>query len=316
MTETPETPAGPRPADEAAAPPPGPPPPPPPGAGFGAQPGTAGFATRYGLTRPHNGRYLAGVCAAIGRATNTDPILWRVLFAVLTLFFAVGVLIYVTAWLLIPAEGDTASPIESVLGKGRSSMSPVTAIILGVGCTVLFGFLVTDAFRAVVLGAAILIGGALLLNRNQRGPQPVPSGPMDDRFTWSNISPWSGPAPWAGATRWQSAPEQPTQPFAAPGSAPAAAPPPPVAVDEPTRAYDAPAATAQFPSPAAQFPRPRRSTRRPPGRIRPASRATSRRSRPTGPTVGRRSRRRHPRSRPNRRSRRRSARRWASRPSR
>ncbi|GIF65887.1 hypothetical protein Ais01nite_39220 [Asanoa ishikariensis] len=264
MTETPETPAGQRPAGEAAAPPPGPPPPPPPGAG--TAPDTAGFATRYGLTRPYNGRYLAGVCAAIGRATNTDPILWRVLFAVLTLFFAVGVLIYVTAWLLIPAEGDTASPIESVLGKGRSSMSPVTAIVLGVGCTVLFGFLVTDAFRAVVLGAAILIGGALLLNRNQRGPQPVPAGPGDERFTWSNISPWSGSAPWGGATPWRSAPEQPTQPFAAaPGAAPAPAGPPPVAVDEPTRTYDEPTRTydeptraydapPQYPQPTAQFP--------------------------------------------------------------
>ncbi|SNS87807.1 Predicted membrane protein [Asanoa hainanensis] len=264
MTETPETPAGPRPADEAAAPPPGPPPPPPPGAGphgtpgAGTAPGPASFAARYGLTRPYNGRYLAGVCAAIGRATNTDPILWRVLFAVLTLFFAVGVLIYVTAWLLIPGEGDTASPIESVLGKGRSSMSPVTAIVLGVACTVLFGFLVTDPFRAVVLGAAILIGGALLLNRNQRGPQPVPSGPTDERFTWSNISPWSGSAPWGGATPWRSTPEQPTQPFAAAPAPPAPAGPPPVAVDEPTRAYDEPTQTyeapPQYPQPTAQFP--------------------------------------------------------------
>ncbi|MDG4821109.1 PspC domain-containing protein [Asanoa sp. WMMD1127] len=245
MTETPETPAGgPRPADEAAAPPPGPPPPPPPGAG--PVPGTAGFATRYGLVRPHNGRYLAGVCAAIGRATNTDPILWRVLFAVLTVFFAVGVLLYVTAWLLTPAEGDTASPIESVLGKGRSSMSPVTAIILGVGCTVLFGFLVTDPFRAVLLGAVILVGGALLLNRNQHGPQPVPSGgPVDQRLTWSTVSPWAGSAPW------QSTAQQPAQ--AAPVTAPAAAPPP-VAVDEPTRAYEQPPPTAPFPPATGPFP--------------------------------------------------------------
>ncbi|GAA1872105.1 PspC domain-containing protein [Asanoa iriomotensis] len=243
MTETPETPAGAGPADEAAAPPPGPPPPPPPGAG--AAPGTAAFATRYGLTRPHSGRYLAGVCAAIGRATNTDPILWRVLFAVLTVFFAVGVLIYVTAWLLIPAEGDTASPIEAVLGKGRSSMSPVTAIVLGVGCTVLFGFLVTDAFRAFVLGAAILIGGALLLNRNQRGPQPVPSGPADQRFSWSNVSPWAGTAPWQA---------EPAAPPPAPAPAPAAAPPP-VAVDEPTeQVYAAPAPTAQFPPVTGPYP--------------------------------------------------------------
>ncbi|TDC30363.1 PspC domain-containing protein, partial [Micromonospora sp. 15K316] len=149
-----------------------PPPPPggPAGAAGGPPPGAAGFTTRYGLVRPRDGRYLAGVCAAIGRATNTDPVLWRVLLAVLGFFGGVGILVYLAAWLIIPGEGDTASPIESMLGRGRSSMSPVTVIVLGIVAAVGFGYIVTDAFRAVLLGAAILIGGALLLNRGQRRP--------------------------------------------------------------------------------------------------------------------------------------------------
>src|SRR6266704_2003747 len=116
------------------APPTAPPPPPPGGAGFpsgGAgfpppggfpppPPGTSGWATRYGLVRPARGRVLAGVCAAIARATNTDPVLWRVLFAVLTLAGGVSVVVYLIAWLLIPAEGDTGSPLEALLGRGRS----------------------------------------------------------------------------------------------------------------------------------------------------------------------------------------------------
>ncbi|MER7439743.1 PspC domain-containing protein [Micromonospora avicenniae] len=156
-----------------------PPPPPggPAGAAGGPPPGAAGFTTRYGLVRPREGRYLAGVCAAIGRATNTDPVLWRVLLAVLGFFGGIGILVYITAWLIIPGEGDTASPIESMLGRGRSSMSPVTVIVLGIVAAVGFGYIVTDAFRAVLLGAAILIGGALLLNREHRRTQPVPAGP-------------------------------------------------------------------------------------------------------------------------------------------
>lgn len=142
-------------------------------------PGPAGFTSRYGLVRPREGRYLAGVCAAIGRATNTDPILWRVLLAVLGFFGGIGVLVYVAAWLIIPAEGDSASPVESMLGRGRSSMSPVTVIVLGLLVAVMFGLIVTDSFRAIMLGAAILIGGALLLNRNARGtggPAGAPPG--------------------------------------------------------------------------------------------------------------------------------------------
>ncbi|MEV6691573.1 PspC domain-containing protein [Micromonospora sp. NPDC051196] len=151
--------------------------PPPPGGGAGGPYGGAGFTSRYGLVRPRDGRYLAGVCAAIGRATNTDPVLWRVLLAVLGFFGGIGVLVYVTAWLIIPGEGDTASPVESMLGRGRSSMSPVTVIVLSILVAVAFGYIVTDAFRAVLLGAAILVGGALLLNRQQHQTQPESAPP-------------------------------------------------------------------------------------------------------------------------------------------
>ncbi|WP_229400642.1 PspC domain-containing protein [Micromonospora okii] len=187
-------PAGPAPTastgDTAPPPPPpgtggGPGAPPPPSGGYAGPPPpppeSAGFTSRYGLVRPREGRYLAGVCAAIGRATNTDPVLWRVLLAVLGFFGGIGILVYVAAWLIIPGEGDTASPVESMLGRGRSSMSPVTVIVLSILVAVSFGYIVTDAFRAVLLGAAILVGGALLLNREHRSPDrgatPGPDAP-------------------------------------------------------------------------------------------------------------------------------------------
>ncbi|QGN46901.1 PspC domain-containing protein [Micromonospora sp. WMMD558] len=169
----------------AASPPAGGPPPPPqdptgapptPAAAPPAGGGTS-FTSRYGLVRPHDGRYLAGVCAAIGRATNTDPVLWRVLLAVLGFFGGIGILVYVSAWLIIPGEGDSASPVESMLGRGRSSMSPVTVIVLSILVAVSFAFIVTDAFRAVLLGAAILVCGALLLNRERPGGPPVGGAP-------------------------------------------------------------------------------------------------------------------------------------------
>ncbi|MEU8260002.1 PspC domain-containing protein [Micromonospora sp. NPDC048999] len=225
---------------EEAAPPPrpgaeaqdGPPPPPPtgpagppPGApttgsapfgapppGYAPPPGGAGFTSRYGLVRPRDGRYLAGVCAAIGRATNTDPVLWRVLLAVLGFFGGIGILIYLAAWLIIPGEGDTASPVESMLGRGRSSMSPTTVIVLSIVVAIGFGYIVTDALRAILLGAVILIGGALLLNRQPRATadrQPAGAGPAPGPVppaAWPSAAtgrpgggPMSGPAGPASA---------------------------------------------------------------------------------------------------------------------
>lgn len=155
--------------------------PPPPGtAPDGAFPG--GAAPRlFGLARPQNGRYVAGVCAGIGRATNTDPVLWRVLLAVLAVFGGAGLLIYLAAWLIIPAEGDSGSPLENVLGKGQSSTSPITVAGLTILALVTFAYIMSDTWRAMLLVACAAVVGALIVNRGriptQGAPAPAPPPP-------------------------------------------------------------------------------------------------------------------------------------------
>jgi phage shock protein PspC (stress-responsive transcriptional regulator) len=235
-TEPVDTPAGPvdtptEPVDTpepppAAFPPPpaGFPPPygfPPPGGFPPPPPGTGGWATRYGLVRPAQGRMLAGVCAAVGRATNTDPVLWRVLFAVLTIAGGVGLLAYVLGWLLIPAEGDTASPVEALLGRGRSSTSPVLVVIVGVVAAISLGSVVYDGLRSAAILLAVILGAIILISRGgQPGGAPQstdPSGPgtgtgeppgtvppvpptwaAAPRTEWTGAPGWTAPAGWAG----------------------------------------------------------------------------------------------------------------------
>src|SRR3954452_5642069 len=130
--------------------------------------------SRQHLVRPRQGRYVAGVCAALARATNTDPVLWRVLVAVLGVLSGVGVLLYLIGWLIIPAEGDTASPIEGLLGKGRSGMAPLTVVVLGAAAVISFGFIVHDGMRASLLAAAVIVGAVLLIKRNGGSPAAPP----------------------------------------------------------------------------------------------------------------------------------------------
>lgn len=151
----------------------------PPGASATADPGAAappppadGPWARYGLIRPRHGRYLAGVCGALGRATNTDPLLWRVLIGVLAIF-GVGVAIYLAVWLLTPAEGDSASPVEALFGRGYSTTSSTLTIVLGVLTVVLIGG-ITDSVPVAVIAAVALLVAALVANRN---PSPPPSQP-------------------------------------------------------------------------------------------------------------------------------------------
>ncbi|HET8659417.1 MAG TPA: PspC domain-containing protein [Micromonosporaceae bacterium] len=170
------------------------------------------FTARYSLVRPTTGRQLAGVCAAIGRATNTDPVLWRVLFAVLTLAGGIGLLAYLVGWLVIPAEGDSAAPVEALAGRGRSGTSPVTVVLVGLLAVVVLAFIASDGFRVAVLAAAVLLGGALLLNRGGRAP----AGP----YPPEGYAPFPG-APGAGPPAAGMHPSG-ADPFGSPTPAPTA----------------------------------------------------------------------------------------------
>src|SRR5688572_30738517 len=59
------------------------------------------------LTRSSDDRMLAGVAGGLGRHFDLDPLLFRVGFAVLTLFGGSGLLLYVLLALLVPSESAT-----------------------------------------------------------------------------------------------------------------------------------------------------------------------------------------------------------------
>ncbi|MGH3882764.1 MAG: PspC domain-containing protein [Pseudonocardiaceae bacterium] len=131
-------------------------------------------------TRPRrrrDDRKIGGVAAAIGRRYAVDPVLVRVAFVVATLFSGMGVLLYLLGWLLLPAEGDQASAAESLVGRGRSSMSPVLMLVLIL--------LLIPASGAVfggpasgVLALAVGVGAMFLLHqsRGALGEASTPSG--------------------------------------------------------------------------------------------------------------------------------------------
>ncbi|GAA1409467.1 PspC domain-containing protein [Catellatospora coxensis] len=223
-----ETPTPPGAAPSAEAPPAAQAPPPPQGEPTSPY---VSWAAPYGLIRPRHGRYLAGVCGALGRATRTDPLLWRVLIGVLCVF-GVGIVIYLAAWLLTPAEGDSSSPVEALFGRGYSSASSTLTLVIGVLTVILIGA-VTNSFEVAVIAAIGLVIAALVVSRNTAGQQPRsrPGAtylPPDYAAAPATV-PATAPMP-AGVTV-PVPPVEPTgyrPPFAPHGPyAPAAPPPPP-----------------------------------------------------------------------------------------
>ncbi|MDR7279369.1 PspC domain-containing protein [Catenuloplanes atrovinosus] len=230
-------------------------PPPPPGPGPAAAPGAGEFpggaaAPRlFGLVRPREGRYVAGVCAGIGHATNTDPVLWRVLLAVLAVFGGTGLLVYLVAWLFIPSEGDSGSPLEGVLGKGHSGTSPLTAVGLAVLTMVTFAYIMSDTWRAMLLVACAAVVGTLIVNRGRitspgftaGPPPPPPASPAPSAEPAPGVPPVPPNAPYPpqpghapAPPHWQAPPSggyrppfAPHGPYQSPYTATNPPPPPP-----------------------------------------------------------------------------------------
>ena len=83
------------------------------------------------LTRPREGRWLAGVSAGLGRYFDLSPAVYRIAFVALALAGGTGILLYLAAWLIIPEEGEEDSIAAKALKGERERPA------LGIGLAVL-----------------------------------------------------------------------------------------------------------------------------------------------------------------------------------
>jgi phage shock protein PspC (stress-responsive transcriptional regulator) len=65
------------------------------------------------LRRRTEDRVIGGVAGGLGDYFNVDPLLFRIGFVGLMIFGGAGLVLYLIAWLLLPAEGHDASIVES-----------------------------------------------------------------------------------------------------------------------------------------------------------------------------------------------------------
>ncbi|GAB3005108.1 PspC domain-containing protein [Amycolatopsis acidiphila] len=180
--------------------------------------------------RPARGRKIAGVAAGIGERYGIDPVIVRVAFVVATVFGGMGLALYVLGWLFFPGEDDQVSPVEALIGRGRSTMSKGFTIVL----VIAFFPLVSLGFGSGwgwfngggIVALALLVTALYLLHRS-RGHENRPVAHAEETMTY----PMSTPGAAAG-----------TDPLGAPPLAwdlpdpePAYAPPPVAPVHEPRR---------------------------------------------------------------------------------
>ena len=71
------------------------------------------------LLRVRQGRIAAGVCTGLAGYFGVDVNLVRLAFGVFTVFYGLGVLLYLVAWAILPEEGEDGSILESFVSKRR-----------------------------------------------------------------------------------------------------------------------------------------------------------------------------------------------------
>jgi phage shock protein C len=69
------------------------------------------------LLRLRDGRMVAGVCAGLAAYFRIDVNLVRLAFGIFTVFYGLGVLIYLIAWVVLPEDGDDNSILESFVRR-------------------------------------------------------------------------------------------------------------------------------------------------------------------------------------------------------
>ena len=97
------------------------------------------------LVRVQSGRVLGGVCAGLGRYFKVDPIIFRIGAIVLVFAGGAGVLAYLAALLLIPAEDSVGEP------SGRNRWLVIVGVIVLLCITWPF-----------LLGGGLLLAGLLI----------------------------------------------------------------------------------------------------------------------------------------------------------
>jgi len=76
----------------------------------------------YKLTRPREGRRIAGVCAGVARYLDLDVTLVRVVWVLLVIFPPVpGILVYIVCWIVMPQDPVSLPPqVAPVTGSPQS----------------------------------------------------------------------------------------------------------------------------------------------------------------------------------------------------
>ncbi len=121
----------------------------------------------------------------IAERYRIDPVIVRVAFVAMALCNGAGVFIYLLGWLALAQEDDEVSPVEALIGKGRSSTPVPLTVLLCIAVFPATGFFFDGGFT-MVAGVLLSVGAIYLLHQN-RGALNRPA-PMTTTSTTDQVN--------------------------------------------------------------------------------------------------------------------------------
>src|SRR5664279_2248833 len=120
------------------------------------------------LTRPREGRRVAGVASGIAAWFGVDPNVVRLAFGVLAFVNGIGVVLYAIGWLVLPNEGEPVSRLQKIVRpSGRWDFVQIAALAAVVIPSLVLARQLGVGIPNSVLGPLVIasIGGALVWGR-------------------------------------------------------------------------------------------------------------------------------------------------------
>ncbi|WP_055493239.1 PspC domain-containing protein [Streptomyces sp. TP-A0356] len=127
-----------------------------------------------GFRRDRRFKMLAGVCSGLARQYDMDPVIFRIVLAVLSATGGLGLIFYGFVWLLIPYEDEEENEIRKLL-TGRVDGQGLAAVLFAlVGCGVFLSMLRNGGLLSFAAVLSLLLAGAAYWSRYRGASDPDP----------------------------------------------------------------------------------------------------------------------------------------------